>query len=88
MFLQLGALFVFFEAGRPGFARTVTPAERQGEAGRRADRRGYKRTQRLKRRAFILVCAPSLLQKVVFLDLPSVEGGLDKEQRRLLGPLL
>lgn len=82
--------FLSLRRSLSALAGPVTPAERQGAARvRRADRRGYKRTQLYSVGSFIFVCANFHLAKKSFiLNPPSVEGGLGKEQRQLLGPLL
>lgn len=84
----LVSTFLSLRGSLSALARPVTPAERQGEARvRRADRRGYKRTQRYSVGSFIFVCANFHLpkKKSFILKPPSVEGGLGKEQRQLLG---
>lgn len=89
VFRQLSALF--FLSGAPRrqseLAGAETPAGRQGEARRRrADSRGYKNV--IASGLYFCLCDFFVAKVVFFLNSPSVEGGLGKEQRRLLGFLL
>ena len=81
---------LFSVSGAPRRRSGLTGAVRnpgQGESRRRrADRRGYKSVLA----SGLYFCSRELLfaKVVFFLNPPSVEGGLGKEQRLLLGLLL
>lgn len=89
---QLSALFFLSGAPRrrPEPPGAVTPAERQGEARRRrADRRGYKRTQRYGVGAlFLFVRIPRRKSRFFFSQLAIGCGKLRRGTKAVIGSLI